>query len=81
MNHPQPTERQQYWLNHIIACQQQGIIMKAYAEQAGNVLDSPIYNSNRTARPSDILLVFRTGKSRMPWWVAQPGSLRRLVVS
>jgi hypothetical protein len=39
MSQRQPTpERQQYWLSHIEACQQQGISMKAYAQQSGIAL-------------------------------------------
>ena len=38
MSKPQATERQQFWLSHIEACQQQGISMKDYAQQTGITL-------------------------------------------
>jgi hypothetical protein len=44
------TERQQYWLNHIEACQQQGISMKAYAQQSGIELRSLYDAKSRLVR-------------------------------
>lgn len=38
MNNKRLTERQQYWLSHIQACQQQRISMKDYAQQQGIAL-------------------------------------------
>jgi len=35
MSSKTPTKSQHHWLMHIDACQQQGISMKAYAQQQG----------------------------------------------
>ena len=35
ISHREPTERQREWLGHLRSCREQGLSLKAYAEQSG----------------------------------------------
>jgi len=55
MSHPNPlTTKQQYWLDHLLACERSGQSMKDYAEQHG-LSTSAFYAWKKTLRRKGVL--------------------------